>query len=487
MKKVTSIFKPLSLAWLGATAVLAQAVAASGISHVGTSQVWDSDGQSVKIAKPANTQAGDLLVLILHRTDDMLPHALNGWARRAECYKENNGYQCQTIANCTTTSGNFCTRFESKYTGRDLAQAVFTRTAGSSEPSSYSFNLNQDNTGHPGWAILTTLRGANTSAPVRAWAHKGCDGDIDSLFPSVEGRKGDMLLLSQSFDDKVSKDTFGAPSGMSTLGYIANSDESGFLYGSILTADGPTGIRRTSGSGASDCKDALVSLAIKPQDITPEPVKQGPAGYTWCANEGGSCTLNSPSDVAYGADGKFYYKYGVTGSIAINNNTFGDPAPGVAKAGYYKPNSATVVDTNAYYTIRAKHSGKLLDVAGASSDNDANVHQWESWGSENQQWKFENAGDGYYFVKARHSGKVLDVSGQPNPGDGANVHQWSFHGGSNQQWKLETAGSGYYYFKARHSGKVLDVSGHSTENGANVHQWSLHGGDNQKWKLEKVN
>jgi hypothetical protein len=235
------------------------------ISHIGTTQVWDADGQGVTIAKPSNTKAGDLLVLILHRTDDMLPYAVSGWTRRAECYKEDNGYQCLNVPDCSSSSGGFCTRFQNKYNGRDLAQVVFTRAAGSSEPSSYAFNLNQDSTGHPGWAILSALRGANTSEPVRAWANKGCDGDADSLFPSVDGRKGDMLLLSQSFDDKVSKETFGAPSGMQTFGYVANSDESGFLYGAILTADGPTGVRRTNGPGASGCKDALVAFTIKPQ------------------------------------------------------------------------------------------------------------------------------------------------------------------------------------------------------------------------------
>ncbi|MBK8971219.1 MAG: hypothetical protein IPM37_07535 [Hahellaceae bacterium] len=52
---------------------------------------------------------------------------------------------------------------------------------------------------------------------------------------------------------------------MSTFGYIANSDESGFLYGAVLTSDGQTGVRRTSGPGASACKDALVSFTVKPQ------------------------------------------------------------------------------------------------------------------------------------------------------------------------------------------------------------------------------
>ena len=193
----------------------------------------------------------------------MLPYAVHGWTRRAECYKEDNGYQCLNVTDCTSSSGGFCTRFQDKYNGRDLAQVVFTRTASASEPASYSFNLNQDSDGHPGWAILTTLRGANTSSPVRAWANKGCDAD--SLFPSGVGRKGDMLLLSQSFDDAVSKDTFTAPSGMATFGVVGQSDESGFMFGGILTQDGPTGVRRTNGPGASGCKDALVSLTIKPQ------------------------------------------------------------------------------------------------------------------------------------------------------------------------------------------------------------------------------
>jgi hypothetical protein len=171
-------------------------------------------------------------VLVLHRTDSTLPFEVSGWTRRAECYKEDNGYQCLNVSDCTSRFWRLLHKFQNKYRGLDLAQVVFTRTASASEPSSYSFSMTKDGyIAHPGWAILTTLRGANTSAPVRAWANKGCDGDNDSLFPSVDGRKGDMLLLSQSFDDFVSKGTFTAPNGMSTFGYVANSDESGFLFG----------------------------------------------------------------------------------------------------------------------------------------------------------------------------------------------------------------------------------------------------------------
>ncbi len=259
MRKIAQALTAATLILLGSAAP-----AMAAISHIGTTQVWDADGQGVKISKPANTSAGDLLVLVLHRTDDVLPYAVSGWTRRAECYKEGNGNQCFKVSDCTTSSGGFCTRFQTQFTGRDLAQVVFTRTASSSEPASYSFNLNQDSTGHPGWAILTTLRGANTTSPVRATANKGCDNDADSLFPAVDGRKGDMLLLSQSFDDAIGRDKFGAPSGMTTFGYVSNSDEAGFLFGGILTQDGSTGVRRTNGEGGPACKDALVSLTIKP-------------------------------------------------------------------------------------------------------------------------------------------------------------------------------------------------------------------------------
>jgi alpha-amylase len=95
-------------------------------------------------------------------------------------------------------------------------------------------------------------------------------------------------------------------------------------------------------------------------------------------------------------------------------------------------------------------------------------------------------GDGYYKLTAAHSGKVLDVAGK-STADGANIYQWGYGGGSNQQWKIEPLGNGYYRIVARHSGKCVDVSGVSTADGANIHQWNCHGGDNQAWKIERLN
>jgi hypothetical protein len=208
----------------------------------------------------------------------------------------------------------------------------------------------------------------------------------------------------------------------------------------------------------------------------------GPTGYTRCAYENGSYTFTTKVDVAYGANGKFAYKSGVTGTITFNNATFGDPIPGVYKAGYYKASN----DNAIYYYIRARHSGKVLDVSGVSTAAGANVWQWTYVGADNQKWQLQNAGNGYYYLKAKHSGMYLDVAGS-STANGGNVLQWPFHGGDNQQWQIQNAGNGYYYLKAKHSGKYLDVSGISTADGANVYQWSFTGASNQQWNIVKTN
>ena len=235
------------------------------ITHVGTTKVYDSDGQNLTIARPSGSKAGDLLILVLHRTDDDLPLYVNGWTRVAECFKRNNGYDCSIEEDCIRWHNeDYCADFGG-HGGHDLAQSVFFRKVDSSEANSYTFNLNRDTTGHPGWAILTALRGADANNPVRDWSYKGCDESPDSVFPSVYGEEGDILLLSQSFDDAIAQTKFGAPSSTTLFGYVSKSDEAGFLFGGVLASTGQTGQKTTVGDGGPNCKDALVSLTIKPQ------------------------------------------------------------------------------------------------------------------------------------------------------------------------------------------------------------------------------
>jgi len=75
---------------------------------------------------------------------------------------------------------------------------------------------------------------------------------------------------------------------------------------------------------------------------TPTPVPQGgPSGYTYCVGEGGTCSFTGVKDVAYGANGRFNYQPGRTGSVACTNGTFGDPISGVYKACYTKDSTSS--------------------------------------------------------------------------------------------------------------------------------------------------
>jgi len=251
----------------------------SGISHVGSTQVYDSNGRDMRLSRPSGSQAGDLLVLAMHRTDDLTPLQLSGWTRVSECMKHDNGNQCKYASDCTSWhDSSYCAKF-GDLRGWDLGQAIFVRTVSANEATSYTFNLShidretrtfQPNaSGEPAWATLSAVRGANNEAPVRAWTGTGCDHDGDSLFPSVAGNAGDLLLLSQSNDEAVPASRFLAPIGTTSYSYVTGSDETAFLFGQKLTSTGATGIRRTEGPGETVqgawCKDLMLSLTLKPR------------------------------------------------------------------------------------------------------------------------------------------------------------------------------------------------------------------------------
>jgi hypothetical protein len=137
------------------------------------------------------------------------------------------------------------------------------------------------------------------------------------------------------------------------------------------------------------------------------------------------------------------------------------------------------------YTVKAvvaRHSGKCLDVAWASTAHGADVIQGTCVGGRNQQWTPRPVGGGYYELVARHSGKCLDVA-WASTAHGADVIQGTCVGGSNQQWRFVPTSSGYYQIIARHSGKCLDVAWASTAHAANVIQGTCVGGTNQQWRL----
>src|SRR5687768_6004307 len=85
---------------------------------------------------------------------------------------------------------------------------------------------------------------------------------------------------------------------------------------------------------------------------------------------------------------------------------------------------AVTIDTGAWYQIVARHSGKALDINGASTADGAAVIQWAAGTGLHQQFQFVDSGGGFYRLRVRHSGKVVEVQAG-STANGATVRQWT--------------------------------------------------------------
>ncbi|WP_447007223.1 non-reducing end alpha-L-arabinofuranosidase family hydrolase [Saccharothrix isguenensis] len=147
--------------------------------------------------------------------------------------------------------------------------------------------------------------------------------------------------------------------------------------------------------------------------------------------------------------------------------------------------SAATVDTNAWYVLVNRNSGKALDVYNLATNDGARITQWARNDGNQQQWQFVDSGGGYYRVKSRLSGKVLDVHNF-STADGGAIVQWSDHNGTNQQFRLADSDGGHVRLINRNSNKAVEVQGASTADGGNVVQYSDWSGANQQWQLVRV-
>ncbi|PJZ43014.1 hypothetical protein CH370_00840 [Leptospira kmetyi] len=137
-----------------------------------------------------------------------------------------------------------------------------------------------------------------------------------------------------------------------------------------------------------------------------------------------------------------------------------------------------------FSAITAKHSGKVLDVPGASTADNVNLDQYTNWGVDNEKWMFESTGDGSFKISARHSGKCMDVKGA-SASSGTNVVQYSCGSGANQRFQLLPYGDGYFSIQAKHSSQCLDIAGAALGDGGLLIQWPCAWTDNEKFRFSR--
>ena len=137
------------------------------------------------------------------------------------------------------------------------------------------------------------------------------------------------------------------------------------------------------------------------------------------------------------------------------------------------------------YTIGSKLRRNLVvDVAGASASNGANVQLWTDNNSFAQQFKVSYQGNGQYQISALCSDKMLDVQGG-GVVNGTNVWQYESNGTASQYWCIEECEDGWFTLTSAQNGLVLDVSGGATYDGANVQVWESNDTDAQKFSFNK--
>lgn len=137
------------------------------------------------------------------------------------------------------------------------------------------------------------------------------------------------------------------------------------------------------------------------------------------------------------------------------------------------------------YEIKAKHSGKVLDVPGSNPSNGINLQQYTANNSTAQQWTVTDVGGGYYKIVNVNSNKGLDVK-DVRTDDGAPIQQYDYVGGYNQQWSLQADGSGYYNIVSRNTGKFVDVYGNDTNDQGQIVQYYDTNQDNQRWAFRDL-
>jgi hypothetical protein len=128
------------------------------------------------------------------------------------------------------------------------------------------------------------------------------------------------------------------PSTTQVLAYGAGSYD-------YRAASGATACSASSFGGDDPAPGVLKSCYLAPTG--------GPAGYTSCAAENGTCSVDGTREVAYGANGAFRFEV-ATGSVACTNTAFGsDPLFGTAKSCYV---ASTGTPPGTWTSCAAEHS-----------------------------------------------------------------------------------------------------------------------------------
>ena len=139
------------------------------------------------------------------------------------------------------------------------------------------------------------------------------------------------------------------------------------------------------------------------------------------------------------------------------------------------------------YTLHIGSNYKqVVDVAGGSNSDGANIQSWESNNSGAQKWNIFKNNDGSYRIINAVNGKAMDVS-EAKAYVGANVQQYTWNGSNAQKWIVRyDREAGFVFESSLNANLVLETSSYDAGNGVNIQLGTASGRGNQRFCLERT-
>ena len=252
----------------------------------------------------------------------------------------------------------------------------------------------------------------------------------------------------------------------------------------VTVADNPVPVSSVSisGDGVSNGKLSLKSGASAQLTATVKPDNATDRKVTWTSSDSSVANVMGTGVVTAGSKAGTATVTATVGGKSASVQVTVEAQDPYAQLDALAKAHASDLEDGTYTVSTALKDGMVLDVAGGSKSDRANVQLGGSNGGANQKWRVSHDSKGYVTLANVNSGKVLDVAGG-SARNGANALQYSSNGGRNQKWVAVRSGSSYRLVSALSQSLVLDVAGWSTKNGANVDVWTSNGGANQQWKF----
>lgn len=136
------------------------------------------------------------------------------------------------------------------------------------------------------------------------------------------------------------------------------------------------------------------------------------------------------------------------------------------------------------YTIKsALAADKNLDVMWGQNANGVGLHLWDTNNGDAQQFIIRLSNEAGYYNIFTKWGRAIDVAGFNPNAEAAVVTYDSYPQSDNQKWKFIDAGNGYYFIRSK-LGTYLDVQNSNTNAGTPIWMYAFNGTNAQKWKLE---